>query len=83
MVDPWLMASNNLVVVQVPNEDALLDLITTASRKGMIRAAVREPDLGNEATAVALEPGEQAAHLCASLALALRNYPAGAVPMPT
>jgi peptidyl-tRNA hydrolase len=73
VIDDWRITSNNLVVVAVPNEDALLDLITTASRQGIRRVAVREPDLDNEATAVALEPGEQAARLCANLPLALRD----------
>lgn len=70
---PWLVQSNYLVIVSVPDEDALLDLITEASRRGLRRVAVREPDINNEATAVAIEPGEAASRLCASLPLALRN----------
>jgi Peptidyl-tRNA hydrolase PTH2 len=72
VVEPWLLQSNFLVVVSVPDEDALLDLITTASKAGLYRTAVREPDIGNEATAVALQPGEVARRLCGSLPLALR-----------
>lgn len=73
MVRPWIIQSNFLVIVSVPDEDALLDLITEASRRGIIRTAVREPDLDNEATAVALAPGDAARKLCANLPLALKG----------
>lgn len=73
VVNPWLVQSNFLVVVSVADEPALLDLITEASRRGLRRAAVREPDLNNDATAVALEPGPAARRLCASLPLALKE----------
>jgi peptidyl-tRNA hydrolase len=72
VVRPWLLTSNFLVVVSVPDEAALLDLITDASRCGLLRTAVREPDLDNAATAVAIEPGERARRLCGALPLALR-----------
>ena len=74
LVSPWIIQSNFLVVVGVPDEDALLDLIAEASRRGITRTAVREPDLDNEATAVALEPGDAARKLCATLPLALKQH---------
>lgn len=70
---PWLLASNFLVIVAVRDEEHLLDLITEASRRGISRIAVREPDLDDEVTAVALAPGPAAQKLCASLPLALRE----------
>lgn len=73
VVKPWILTSNFLVVVSVADENALLDLITEASRRGITRLAVREPDLDNEATAVALAPGHPAQKLCASLPLALKE----------
>ena len=73
VVQPWLVTSNFLVVVSVPDEDALLDLITEASRRGITRLAVREPDLDNDATAVALAPGRESQRLCASLPLVLKE----------
>jgi peptidyl-tRNA hydrolase len=69
----WLLRSNYLICVSVPDEAALLDLISDASRRGIPRAAVREPDLQDEATAVALAPGQPARKLCANLPLALRE----------
>ena len=73
VVNPWLRTSNYLVVVSVPNEDSLLDLISEAARRGITRLAVREPDIGDEVTAVALAPGEAASKLCANFPLALRE----------
>lgn len=73
MVKPWMLASNYLVIVSVSDEDALLDLITEASRRGLLRSATREPDIGNEATAAALEPGLAAQRLCSQFPLALRE----------
>jgi len=72
-VKPWILKSNYLVIVAVPDEDALLDLIKTAAERGITRTAVREPDLNEEATAVAFAPGPAARRLCANLPLALRD----------
>lgn len=73
LCDDWLTQSNFLVIVAVPDENALLDLITQAHQRGITRAAVREPDIGDEVTAVCLEPGPAAQRLCANLPLALRR----------
>lgn len=70
----WLHRSNFLVVVSVADEDALLALATEASLgRGLCTTKVNEPDLGDEWTAIAIQPGEEAAALCAEFALALRN----------
>ena len=70
----WLHRSNFLVVVSVPDEDALLALSSEATLGyGLRTTRVMEPDLGDEYTALALEPGKKAADLCASFPLALRN----------
>lgn len=69
----WFVTSNYLIIVAVPDELALLDLISDASRLGIVRTGVREPDIGDEATAVALAPVPATRRLCASLPLALRE----------
>lgn len=69
----WLRTSNYLVIVAVPDEAHLLDLITQAHQRGVTHTGVREPDLDNEATAVVLGPGPDARKLCANLPLALRQ----------
>lgn len=73
LVTRWLNASNFLVVVAIPDEAALRELISAAGQRGITAYAVREPDLGDEITAAALEPDEAARRLCASLPLALRE----------
>lgn len=69
----WMSDSNYLVIVSVPSEDALLDLITSAAHKGIGHTAVREPDIGDEVTAVVFTPGDAARRFCSSLPLALRE----------
>ena len=63
------------MIVSVPDEGAILDLISAASARGITRTAVREPDLADEVTAVALQPGHQAARLCATFPLDLKERP--------
>lgn len=70
---PWLDDSNFLVVVAVPNEHALLQLAQDALGRSIKHTLFREPDLDNEATSLALEPGMAAQRLCASLPLALKE----------
>ena len=70
---PWLTRSNFLVLVAVPDEAALYALITQAHERGIVHEGVREPDVNDEITAVALSPGRDAERLCASLPLALRE----------
>ena len=70
----WRHRSNYLVVVSVPNEEALLALASEAAiGKELCTTLVCEPDLGDEYTALAMQPGPVAGALCASLSLALRN----------
>jgi peptidyl-tRNA hydrolase len=69
----WLLASNFLVIVSTPNEETLLDLITEAHTRGIAHVGVREPDVNDEVTAVALAPGTAARQLCANMPLALRE----------
>lgn len=73
MAKRWVQNSNFLVVVSVPDEQALAGLATTAVEEGIIRTIVREPDLKNAITAVALQPGSDARRLCAQLPLALKS----------
>lgn len=67
----WLRESQYLIVVSVPDEQALLDL--TARAGALPRHLWREPDLDGQATAVALAPGPVARRLCANLPLAGRG----------
>lgn len=73
MTHAWVSGSNYLVVVSVANEEALETLAQRCGEEGVIVTRVREPDLGNEMTAVAIQPGDTARRLCANLPLALRE----------
>ena len=66
----WYAKSNNLVVLQVPDEASLLALSERAREAKVAASTFREPDYGNEATAVAVEPDGW--KLVSSLRLALR-----------
>lgn len=66
----WMMSSNNVVAVQVPDELVLADLAARAVEEGIALTIVREPDYGNSITAVALQPGPEARRLCANMPLA-------------
>lgn len=69
----WLRDSSYLVLVAVPHEDALLDLLDEAFKGGIRHAYVCEPDMNDEHTAVALEPTPLAQKLCANLPLILKE----------
>jgi len=66
----WHHKSNNLVVLQVPNEECLLHLAGRAQDAEVEHSVFREPDFDNTVTAVALEPA--GARLVSNLPLALR-----------
>jgi len=68
----WFGASNNLVVLEAPNEAALVALAARASALGVATATFREPDYGDAVTGVALGPCEGSRRLVSSLPLALR-----------
>ena len=53
----WHDNSNTLVVCQVPDMNALLDLVERAAFEHVPRALFLEPDLDDTLTAVAFEPG--------------------------
>ena len=69
----WHRRGQNLVVLQIPNERELLALLESALESDAIdRVSVfREPDLGHQLTAIALDGN--ARKLVSSLPLALRE----------
>ena len=48
-------------------------LITSAQDHGLRWSAFREPDVGGQITAIAIEPHPKAAELCKHLPLALKE----------
>lgn len=64
----WFETSNTLVLLEVPDEQALLSLADEAKANGLPTSLFREPDIGYAPTALALGPG--ARHLVRHLPLA-------------
>lgn len=64
----WYEGSNNLVLLQIPNEEELLRLKEKAN--GTPASLFREPDIADEATALAIAPSGK--KLVSNLPLLLR-----------
>lgn len=69
----WYHKSNYLCFLSVPNEIELNKLIIKATEKGIKFSIFKEPDIDNQITAIALEPGNKSKKLCANLKLALKE----------
>ena len=69
LVRPWLAQSKYLVLVTVPDEDALIGLASRALQRGIRLTSWHEPDMANALTAIALEPGPEARRCTANLPL--------------
>jgi peptidyl-tRNA hydrolase len=65
----WNKFSNYLVFLTVENEDDLIKLITKADLLGIKHTVFREPDIGNQITAVAFEPSDASRKLTSSCPL--------------
>jgi peptidyl-tRNA hydrolase len=69
----WLRDSQFVVAVSVPNRDALIKLRIAADTLGIENHLWHEPDLDNQATALALAPVPDSMRLCSSLPLAAKE----------
>lgn len=69
----WHENSNYLGFLSIPNEASLIELADRAVRKDLRVAWFREPDLDNQVTAIAIEPGSKSKKLCSRLKLALSH----------
>jgi peptidyl-tRNA hydrolase len=69
----WYKKSNYLGFLSVTNENELTQLIDKATALGIKFSTFREPDIDDQITAIALEPGSLSKKLCSSLKLALRG----------
>jgi hypothetical protein len=69
----WQKFQKNLVILAAQNESDLLALLDKAEAMRIRVVSFREPDIGNEMTAIALEPCEETYKITSSLPLALRD----------
>lgn len=70
----WHRDSNYLVYLSAKDESHLFKLISKADNQDIKYSTFIEPDMGDQVTAIALEPCEAAKKLCSSLPLALKSY---------
>ena len=70
----WNTNSKYLVFLSTENEDSLKEFIEKAKQREIKHSIFVEPDMGDQITAVALEPTQMAQKLCSSLPLALKEY---------
>lgn len=69
----WYEKSNYLGFLSVPNETELCRLIEKADENNIRYSVFREPDINNQITAIAIEPGSKSKKLCSNLKLALKD----------
>lgn len=69
----WFDRSNYLGLLSVSNEYELERLIEQAAEQGIKFSVFREPDVDNQITAIALEPGIKSKKLCSKITLALKE----------
>jgi peptidyl-tRNA hydrolase len=66
----WVQEDKTLVILQVPNEQALEEIHSWFEDRKIPHNLFKEPDLGNSATALAVYPSEQTYQILANLQLA-------------
>lgn len=67
----WYNVSNYLCLLSVRNENDLMFLIQDLKDKNIKFSVFREPDIGDQVTAIAIEPGTKSKRICSKLSLAL------------
>lgn len=75
--ESWYSCSNYIASLSVEDEESLLRLVEDLQRNKIKYVLVREPDIDNQATAVAIEPSEETRRLCSKLPLALKGIGEG------
>lgn len=68
----WFEKSNYLAILAVENQYKLLDLIEKLILNNIIFSIFKEPDLNNQITAIAIEPGEKSKKICRDINLAFK-----------
>lgn len=68
----WMQSSNRVVIVGVPDADALDRLLAEAKEKGLCAEGFFDEDLHPSLSAVAIEPGNKSRTLCRGLPLAFQ-----------
>ena len=70
----WHEESKYLAYLSAHNESHLKELMFKADIKQIKYSVFTEPDIGDEITAIALEPSDAASKFCSSLPLAFKSF---------
>lgn len=70
---PWHKNSNYLVLLSVHNESQLKLLIRKCDELELCYTVFEEPDIGNQITAVAIEPSKKTQKLVSKIPLMLKH----------
>jgi len=63
-----------LAVLSVENEKELIELIEKLKKSNLKFSVFREPDIGDQITAICIEPSEETRRIISSLPLMLKEY---------
>lgn len=69
----WHNESNYLAMLSTEDESSLIYIIEKCHERGLSVSVFREPDIGNQITAIAIEPSSRTKKICGSLPLALKE----------
>ena len=69
----WYTVSKYLALVSVSCEADLMKLVEKCKRKGLLITEVREPDIADALTAIAIEPTDQGRKMVANYPLTLKK----------
>lgn len=70
---PWFTDSNYLIQLELKNEKQLKLLIQKCEQYQLYYTVFREPDIGNQITAVAIEPSKITQKLVSKIPLLFKN----------
>lgn len=70
---PWFKESNYLVQLEVKNENQLRLLIRKCQQLDLAYTVFREPDIGNQITAIAIEPSPITQKLVSKIPLLFKS----------
>jgi hypothetical protein len=73
IADVWHKISNYLIILSVPTEEDLHAVNKALCGLNISHTTFQEPDLGNELTAIAVEPSDEAAVFCRQFKVAFRK----------
>lgn len=73
LTERWYQESKYLVLLSVPDEASLGVLAVRLDEADLVYTVWREPDWGDQITAIAVEPCQQARIMMANLPLTLRE----------